>query len=93
VRRRSADASARRWSLIFAGLVVVQYGLGVLTLLLHVPVALGVTHQATAVAILGVWLLWLHTTRHPRMHTTGHASGGEGPAVRIAQGSLEGVKS
>jgi cytochrome c oxidase assembly protein subunit 15 len=101
VRRSRADASARRWSLVFAGLVTVQYGLGVMTLLLHVPVALGVTHQATAVAILGVWLLWLHDSRHPRertphhprVHTTSYPGEGGDPAVRRAEGSVEGVRS
>ena len=31
-----------------------------LTLLFLVPVALGVTHQATAMIVFGVWLAWLH---------------------------------
>lgn len=48
---------------IFAGLLTAQYLLGVVTLLRHVPVALGVAHQATAVLILGSWLIWLHRAR------------------------------
>lgn len=47
----------------FAALLSVQYLLGVVTLLRHVPVALGVAHQATAVLILGCWLVWLHRAR------------------------------
>lgn len=57
---------ALRYSALFAGLVVVQYLLGVTTLLRHVPVALGVAHQSTAVLILAVWLGWLHLCRRNR---------------------------
>lgn len=65
VRARSprVDPTSLRLGRALALLVGVQYGLGVLTLLLFVPVSLGVLHQATAVAILGVWLVWLHHAR------------------------------
>lgn len=43
--------------------VLVQYVLGVYTLLLDVPISLGVLHQAVAMIILGVWLLMLHRVR------------------------------
>ena len=64
--RRGGDARSILLGRVFAGLVAVQYGLGVLTLLHAVPVSLGVLHQATAVALLGVWLTWLHRLRGGR---------------------------
>jgi heme a synthase len=59
-RARVADAVSRRYNAALAALVVVQYGLGVATLLYLVPVSLGVIHQATAMVLFGVWLAWLH---------------------------------
>ncbi len=44
-------------------IVAVQYLLGVLTVLFHVPVSLAVAHQATALLLFGVWLGWLHHVR------------------------------
>jgi cytochrome c oxidase assembly protein subunit 15 len=65
LRTRSGrvDPSSRRLALAFWILVVTQYSLGVLTLLRHVPVPLGVTHQAMALVIVGTWLVWLHHER------------------------------
>lgn len=63
VRGAGVDARALRPGRAFALLVVAQYALGVATLLLVVPVALGVLHQALAVVMLGVWLVWLHRVR------------------------------
>jgi heme a synthase len=60
VRRVAPDRATRRLSAAFVLLVLAQYALGVLTLLLHVPVSLGVAHQAAAMVIFGVWLAWLH---------------------------------
>lgn len=56
--RRAADNSRlRRAILIVPAAALVQYGLGVLTLLTHVPVALGAAHQAMAV-VLFTAALW-----------------------------------
>lgn len=44
---------------LFAG-IVAQFLLGVVTLLLGVPVWLGVAHQAAAMVLVGLWLVWLH---------------------------------
>lgn len=41
-------------------IIVLQYGVGVLTLLYHVPVFLGVTHQAMAVLFWIVLLMLIH---------------------------------
>jgi heme a synthase len=60
-----------RWmrgaALTFLALVVAQYALGVATLLMAVPVSLGVLHQATAAVIVALWVAWAHRTwREPR---------------------------
>jgi heme a synthase len=60
VWRRVGDRLSRRYNIALTGLIGIQYLLGVLTLLFLVPVGLGVTHQAMAMVIFGVWLAWLH---------------------------------
>ncbi|MEX1183231.1 MAG: COX15/CtaA family protein [Gemmatimonadota bacterium] len=62
VRRLVRDTASRRYSTALTTLVAAQYSLGVMTLLLLVPVSLGVIHQATAMILFGVWLAWLHYT-------------------------------
>jgi cytochrome c oxidase assembly protein subunit 15 len=73
--RLPADLASRRLSTAFATLVLVQYGLGILTVIYFVPVSLGVLHQATAVVILAIWLAWLHHTRN---------SPGWGPLAKLS---------
>jgi cytochrome c oxidase assembly protein subunit 15 len=46
--------------------VVLQYALGIATLLLAVPVALGVLHQTMALLLFGLWLSMLHHARQLR---------------------------
>ena len=65
-RAGRVDSHSRRFALVFWMLVVTQYSLGVLTLLRRVPLPLGVTHQATALVIVGTWLVWLHHDRSIR---------------------------
>ena len=60
---------ARRHGLILLAVVAIQYLLGVLTLINAVPVALGVTHQATAMLLFGVWVAALHHARGLRIET------------------------
>lgn len=62
--RRPVDAGSRRFAGAMLALMLLQYLLGVLTLLLRVPVALGVAHQALAMVIFGLWVAWLHHARH-----------------------------
>lgn len=64
VFRSAADEASRRLGLGLLALVSVQYGLGILTLLLRVPVSLGVIHQAAALVIFGTWLGWVHHVRN-----------------------------
>ena len=63
LRRGSVDARSRRLAGAFLALLAVQFTLGIATLLLSVPVSLGVLHQATAVVVFAVWLTWLHHVR------------------------------
>jgi cytochrome c oxidase assembly protein subunit 15 len=63
--RGPSDGSTRVSALVLAGAVFAQVGLGIWTLLAHVPLALGLAHQAGAVAVLGVALWHLHRLRHP----------------------------
>lgn len=60
VRRSGADQRSLRLNATLASLIAAQYLFGVVTLLYGVPLALGVVHQATAMAIAGVWVAWAH---------------------------------
>ncbi len=64
--RKRLERTTIRWAGAFLALVGVQYLLGVLTLLYRVPVTLGVTHQAVAMVLFGVWVLWAHRELVPR---------------------------
>lgn len=62
-RRMSAREGAAAhvgWSNALLAVVAVQIGLGISTLLLFVPIGLAVLHQAVALALFGVVLMWLH---------------------------------
>lgn len=61
---RQADPAWRRLAITMLTAITAQYVLGVLTLLWAVPLALGVAHQVTALAILIVWVSWLHHAWH-----------------------------
>jgi cytochrome c oxidase assembly protein subunit 15 len=61
--RAAVDPRSYRFAAAFLVLIMLQYLLGVLTLILAVPVPLGVTHQAMAMLISGMWVMWLHHTR------------------------------
>ncbi len=56
-------ANGHRAALLLAGAVAAQYALGVATLLLVVPVALGTLHQTVAALVLAAGLLALHRLR------------------------------
>jgi heme a synthase len=63
VWRSVRDGFSRTMNAALLLLILGQYLLGVLTLIFHVPVSLGVAHQAVAMVIFGVWLVWLHHVR------------------------------
>mgnify|MGYP005852443175 CR=1 FL=1 len=63
---RALPAGAARGAVAgFAGAILLQYVLGIATLLAVVPVWLGTLHQAVAVLVLAAALLALHTLRRP----------------------------
>lgn len=68
VWQRSELRGERRMAWGLGVLILVQYLLGVFTLLYHVPLALGVLHQFTALMLVGYLVLWIHrlkSARHP----------------------------
>lgn len=64
VRRNPDLVRFHGWSTALAGLIVLQYAVGVTTLLTHVKTAIGVTHQLIALLIVGVLLMLAHQIRH-----------------------------
>ena len=64
-RRHLPLGRARGAVTLFAGTVLLQYALGIATLLHAVPVALGTLHQAVAVGVLAAGLLAWHGLREP----------------------------
>jgi cytochrome c oxidase assembly protein subunit 15 len=62
--RRVRERTSRAYAGATLTLVVAQYALGVATLLLLVPVSIGVAHQALAMVLFCVWLCWLHHVQH-----------------------------
>ncbi len=64
--RHLPAGAARLRVLGFAAAILLQYALGIVTLLHVVPWSLGTLHQAMAVAVLATGLLALHALRAPR---------------------------
>ena len=65
-RRHSLSAAVKTGLHLMLAAVVLQVGLGISTLLLHVPVSLAATHQAGALLLLTIALY----THHRMTHTT-----------------------
>ncbi len=65
LRARGLGA-ARMTIMLLGGAVLCQYGLGVVTLLSHVPMALGTLHQGMAVLLLTALIATLHALRGAR---------------------------
>ena len=61
---------------------------GIATLLLSVPVSLGVLHQGVAVAIFAIWIAWLHRVRSaaPRPRPAVRVMAPPQARVRVLQG-------
>jgi len=66
VRRSDAGPRARRGASLLLGLVVVQFALGVATLLLVVPVPLAAAHQGVATLVFAAALYTAHALRAAR---------------------------
>jgi cytochrome c oxidase assembly protein subunit 15 len=65
VRRIAPDRRTHGLNVALLSLIASQYVLGVLTLIYHLPVALAVLHQAMAIAIVAVWVAWMHHAHNP----------------------------
>jgi cytochrome c oxidase assembly protein subunit 15 len=63
VRRETADPTSRRLATALLAAIAAQYLLGVLTLIHLVPLGLAAAHQATAAAIVGLWVTAVHHAR------------------------------
>lgn len=63
-RNSRADSILKYKADLLLGLVVLQYFLGILTLLWHVPISLGVAHQAGAVILWIAWLIYHHDLKN-----------------------------
>lgn len=63
--RRSDAGPARAWAHAAAAAVLLQFALGVATLLAHVPVPLAAAHQANALFVLSALTGLAFTLRHP----------------------------
>ena len=75
----SVDHTLKWWGVALLGIVLLQYLLGVFTLLYHVPISLGVIHQAAAMLLFGVVIGFYHTvTREVRNFSQ---TSGVSPAV------------
>jgi len=66
VRRSDAGARARLGADLLLGLLLVQFALGVWTLLAAVPVGLGAAHQGVAVLVFAAALYSVHALRGAR---------------------------
>jgi cytochrome c oxidase assembly protein subunit 15 len=64
--RRGDDRRARGMAVMLSAAVLVQAALGIWTLLAHVPLWLGLAHQAGAAAVFGLAVWHLHTLRRAR---------------------------
>ena len=68
VWRPSAGKMSQSVVHLLLGLVLLQYGLGVATLLYRVPVLFGITHQLLALIIFGTWVVLYFREKRPRFN-------------------------
>jgi heme a synthase len=59
---RRFSVNMKIWSTALMAVVLLQYLLGVFTLLYHVPISLGVIHQAVAMIMFGITIGMIHRT-------------------------------
>ncbi|MFU8811493.1 MAG: COX15/CtaA family protein [Balneolaceae bacterium] len=58
--RMNTSLRTKMWVMALFSILLLQYALGVFTLIWHVPVSLGVLHQAVAMILLGIAIGALH---------------------------------
>ncbi|MEX0995117.1 MAG: COX15/CtaA family protein [Balneolaceae bacterium] len=67
--------TAKKWGVVLLGFVLAQYMTGVFILLYHVPISLGVLHQAMALILFGISIGFYHYFyRTYRINTGSEAS-------------------
>lgn len=67
--------TTKKWSVALLTIVLIQYLIGVFTLLFHVPIWLGVLHQTVALVLFGMIVAFLNYLHHPfsaATHETDH---------------------
>ncbi len=77
----------QRWGLGFMVLVLLQYSLGITTLLTHVKTGIAVTHQATALVIVGFVLTFLHQVWAANPHRRAPAPAAQAVRPAAAEGN------
>lgn len=65
----------KKWSLSLLAIVLAQYLIGVFTLVFHVPIWLGVLHQAMALVLFGMTIAFLKTLNRTDSATTYEING------------------
>jgi cytochrome c oxidase assembly protein subunit 15 len=74
----ASKSGAARRAIVFAGVVILQATLGILTLLLVVPLWAGLLHQAFAMVVLGFATVHLQALIPPQKGEGGRAAAGWG---------------
>lgn len=70
LRRPDMERTSRRFALLLGGGVALQYAVGIVTLVLRVPVPMGVLHQFVALVLVALWLAWVHHVRRLEPETS-----------------------
>lgn len=77
VYQKGAMFRTKLWALAIFSVVLIQYAIGVFTLVFHVPVWLGVLHQAVAMVLFGIVTGAIHHLRtgyaEPAIESNQHA--------------------
>jgi len=69
-KKFASNRMIRIASFIMAATLLIQFLLGIMTLLMHVPVSLGVAHQIGALLLLAAVLNWLHAVNKTDTNST-----------------------
>jgi cytochrome c oxidase assembly protein subunit 15 len=64
--KNNASPLVKQWTAVLLGVISIQYITGILTLVFHVPVSLGVLHQALAMILFGIFLGFLHLLKQQK---------------------------
>lgn len=81
-RRRQAGSAGASVILVLIGLA--QYGLGVATVVFHVPVSLGVAHQFVAILLVSAWVVEAYLDARRDVGAVKKVNSAAYPAERLA---------